>query len=119
MTGFPQLNGTDSNDANLYFADLTNPNPVRYRRSVMEEGTRPEYIIPIPSSNGVWGMVKHMSGDLTQKGGWHLSKVIRRFCPVSYPVMTSFCARAAHILCERYPLIDPPAGGLEHPSINA
>lgn len=26
----------------------------------MEEGTRPEYIIPISSSDGVWGMVKRI-----------------------------------------------------------
>lgn len=26
----------------------------------MEEGTRPEYIIPVSSSGGVWGMVKRV-----------------------------------------------------------
>ena len=26
----------------------------------MEEGTRPEYIIPVSSSDGVWGMVKRV-----------------------------------------------------------
>ena len=30
------------------------------RRSVMEEGTRPEYIIPVSSSDGVWGMIKRV-----------------------------------------------------------
>lgn len=26
----------------------------------MEEGTRPEYVIPVSSSDGVWGMVKRI-----------------------------------------------------------
>lgn len=30
------------------------------RRSVLEEGTRPEYIIPVGSANGVWGMMKRV-----------------------------------------------------------
>lgn len=30
------------------------------RRSVMEEGTRPEYIIPVGSANGVWSMIKRV-----------------------------------------------------------
>ncbi len=30
------------------------------RRSVLEEGTRPEYIIPVGSANGVWGMIKRV-----------------------------------------------------------
>lgn len=69
----PQLSDAESNDADSYFADPSNPNPVRYtrprpvdergyvvRRSVMEEGTRPEYVIPVSSSDGVWGMVKRV-----------------------------------------------------------
>lgn len=28
------------------------------RRSVLEEDTRPEYIIPVGSADGVWGMIK-------------------------------------------------------------
>jgi len=31
------------------------------RRSVLEEGTRPEYIIPVGSANGVWGMIKRIA----------------------------------------------------------
>ncbi|KAF4623260.1 hypothetical protein D9613_001676 [Agrocybe pediades] len=30
------------------------------RRSVLEEGTRPEYIIPVGSADGVWGMMKRV-----------------------------------------------------------
>ncbi|KAJ7919056.1 mitochondrial carrier domain-containing protein [Mycena leptocephala] len=30
------------------------------RRSVLEEGTRPEYIIPVGSANGVWGMMRRV-----------------------------------------------------------
>jgi mitochondrial fusion and transport protein UGO1 len=28
------------------------------RRSVMEDGTRPEYVIPVGSADGAWGMIK-------------------------------------------------------------
>ena len=38
------------------------------RRSVMEEGTRPEYTIPISSSNYVWGMVKRVG--MFNAEGW-------------------------------------------------
>ncbi|TFK41293.1 mitochondrial carrier domain-containing protein [Crucibulum laeve] len=31
------------------------------RRSVLEEGTRPEYIIPVGSAEGVWGMMKKVA----------------------------------------------------------
>ncbi|KAJ7124723.1 mitochondrial carrier domain-containing protein [Mycena crocata] len=31
-----------------------------FRRSVLEEGTRPEYIIPVGSANGVWGMMRRV-----------------------------------------------------------
>lgn len=30
------------------------------RRSVLEEGTRPEYIIPVGSADGAWGMLKRV-----------------------------------------------------------
>jgi hypothetical protein len=71
--GCLQLSDGEFNDADSYFADPSNPNHVRYtrprpvdergyvvRRSVMEEGTRPEYVIPVSSSDGVWGMVKRV-----------------------------------------------------------
>ncbi|KAJ7169502.1 mitochondrial carrier domain-containing protein [Mycena filopes] len=61
------------NDNDSYFADPSAaPNagfpPLRptdeqgyvIRRSVLEEGTRPEYIIPVGSANGVWGMMRRV-----------------------------------------------------------
>lgn len=30
------------------------------RRSVLEEGTRPEHVIPVGSADGVWGMMKRI-----------------------------------------------------------
>jgi fusion and transport protein UGO1 len=76
---FPQLSDS-SNDNDSYFTD---PNAAprtgfsasrqpdeqgHVRRSVLEEGTRPEYIIPVGSANGVWGMMRrvgHFRGE-----GW-------------------------------------------------
>ncbi|SJL05849.1 uncharacterized protein ARMOST_09185 [Armillaria ostoyae] len=60
-----------SNDNESYFADpeitprMGHPAQVDehgyvIRRSVLEEGTRPEYIIPVGSANGVWGMIKRV-----------------------------------------------------------
>ncbi|KAK0465246.1 mitochondrial carrier domain-containing protein [Desarmillaria tabescens] len=60
-----------SNDNESYFADPEITPRMRHpaqvdehgyviRRSVLEEGTRPEYIIPVGSANGVWGMIKRV-----------------------------------------------------------
>jgi fusion and transport protein UGO1 len=38
------------------------------RRSVLEEGTRPEFIIPVGSASGVWGMMKRVGRYKTE--GW-------------------------------------------------
>ncbi|VDB93555.1 unnamed protein product [Peniophora sp. CBMAI 1063] len=65
-----------------YFADpSTGAGPSRFpaprpadergyivRRSVMEEGTRPEYVIPVGSANGVWGMIKRVGRFRSE--GW-------------------------------------------------
>ncbi|KAF9650686.1 mitochondrial carrier [Thelephora ganbajun] len=87
-----ELSDAESNDADSYFADPSNPNPVRYtrprpvdergyvvRRSVMEEGTRPEYIIPVSSSDGVWGMVKRI-GRFDAEGWLALFKGLLTSC---------------------------------------
>ncbi|KAG5353459.1 hypothetical protein C0989_006616 [Termitomyces sp. Mn162] len=63
---------SDSSEDDSYFAD-PQAGPARrpapwptdeqgyvMRRSVLEEGTRPEYIIPVGSANGVWGMMKRI-----------------------------------------------------------
>ncbi|KAJ6575506.1 mitochondrial carrier domain-containing protein [Mycena sp. CBHHK59/15] len=62
-----------SNDNDSYFADPNSTLHAGYsalrqtddqgyvvRRSVLEEGTRPEYIIPVGSANGVWGMMRRV-----------------------------------------------------------
>ena len=63
-----------SNDNDSYFADpngvpthrpltsrgRTDEQGYVVRRSVLEEGTRPEYIIPVGSADGVWGMMKRV-----------------------------------------------------------
>ncbi|KAJ3567157.1 hypothetical protein NP233_g6552 [Leucocoprinus birnbaumii] len=65
---------SDSDNDESYFADPhNNVTPKRYpaprqtdeqgyviRRSVLEEGTRPEYIIAVGSVDGVWNMIKRV-----------------------------------------------------------
>ncbi|GLB36473.1 putative mitochondrial carrier (TC 2.A.29) family protein [Lyophyllum shimeji] len=63
---------SDSSNDDSYFADPhaaptrhTAPRPTDdqgyvIRRSVLEEGTRPEYVIPVGSADGVWGMIKRI-----------------------------------------------------------
>jgi fusion and transport protein UGO1 len=88
----PELSDGEFNDADSYFADPSNPNHVRYtrprpvdergyvvRRSVMEEGTRPEYVIPVSSSDGVWGMVKRV-GRFNAEGWLALFKGLLTSC---------------------------------------
>ena len=69
------------------------------RRSIMEEGTRPEYIIPVSSSDGVWGMVKRI-GRFNAEGWLALFK---GRSPTRSSVV-SHCeiifARAPHVLRE-------------------
>ncbi|KAG5648237.1 hypothetical protein DXG03_006195 [Asterophora parasitica] len=63
---------SDSSNDDSYFAD-PHASPTRHsaprptddqgyviRRSVLEEGTRPEYIIPVGSADGVWEMMKQI-----------------------------------------------------------
>ncbi|KDR84853.1 hypothetical protein GALMADRAFT_260563 [Galerina marginata CBS 339.88] len=70
----------DSTENDSYFADphatpSTRPPAPRarvddqgyvIRRSVLEEGTRPEYIIPVGSADGVWGMMKRVARFRTE-----------------------------------------------------
>lgn len=65
-----------------YFQDAGRPTrPARYRkprptdergyvsrRSVMDDATRPEYIIPVGSADGVWGMIKRLGRFRSE--GW-------------------------------------------------
>lgn len=66
-----QLQSDSSMETESYFADPNSGEAVRVprlsdeegyvlRRSVLEEGTRPEYIIPVGSADGVWGMIKRI-----------------------------------------------------------
>ncbi|KZV70345.1 mitochondrial carrier [Peniophora sp. CONT] len=73
---------SDESGEDAYFADpSTGAGPSRFpaprpadergyivRRSVMEEGTRPEYVIPVGSANGVWGMIKRVGRFRSE--GW-------------------------------------------------
>ena len=53
-----------------------------------------------------------------RKGGWHFSKVSSRRYPLLRLIMTSYSARATHLLCERRSLVDTPADNSKHPSVN-
>ncbi|CAL1696270.1 unnamed protein product [Somion occarium] len=64
--------GESSAENDSYFADPTDANAERVprrlsddrgyivRQSVLEEGTIPEYVIPVGSADGTWGMMKRL-----------------------------------------------------------
>ncbi|KAF4572608.1 hypothetical protein EYR36_007116 [Pleurotus pulmonarius] len=79
-----------SHDDEAYFADPSNPSrrvPPRpadeqgyiIRHSILEEGTRPEYIIPVGSANGVWEMIKCL-GRFRAEGWFALWKGLLTSC---------------------------------------
>ncbi|KAG2023598.1 hypothetical protein CC2G_001232 [Coprinopsis cinerea AmutBmut pab1-1] len=79
-----------SNDNDSYFADPNAPPSNRplhrtdeqgyvIRRSVLEEGTRPEYIIPVGSADGVWDMMKRV-GRFRPEGWLALWKGLLTSC---------------------------------------
>ncbi|KAJ7042623.1 mitochondrial carrier domain-containing protein [Mycena alexandri] len=81
-----------SNDNDSYFADPnaapnagfpalrpTDEQGYVIRRSVLEEGTRPEYIIPVGSANGVWGMMRRV-GRFRSEGWLALWKGLLTSC---------------------------------------
>lgn len=68
-----------SNENDSYFADPAAerpPKPPRpadehgyiIRQSVLEEGTQPDYVIPVGSADGTWGMMKQLGGFRAE--GW-------------------------------------------------
>jgi fusion and transport protein UGO1 len=70
---------SDDSGEDTYFADPAGPS--RYavarpadergyiiRRSVMEVGTRPEFVIPVGSAGGVWDMIKRVGRFRSE--GW-------------------------------------------------
>ncbi|OSD05896.1 mitochondrial carrier [Trametes coccinea BRFM310] len=70
---------SDSSNDDSYFADPSAekpPKPLRaadeqgyiIRQSVLEEGTQPDYVIPVGSADGTWGMMKKVAGFRTE--GW-------------------------------------------------
>jgi len=82
-----------SNDDDSYFVDpnglpahrpptlraRTDEQGYVVRRSVLEEGTRPEYIIPVGSADGVWGMMKRV-GRFRSEGWLALWKGLLTSC---------------------------------------
>lgn len=108
-------------DQDGYFVDPANPSPTRYpkprvaddrgyvvRRSVLEEGTRPEYLIPVASADGVWGMMKRVAKS-SNEGWFSLWKgAAISYFTISGPHQAP--SRSANILCHR-PHIDHPAAG--------
>ncbi|KAJ2965575.1 hypothetical protein NUW54_g14074 [Trametes sanguinea] len=70
---------SDSSNDDSYFADPSAekpPKPLRaadeqgyiIRQSVLEEGTQPDYVIPVGSADGTWGMMKKVAGFRAE--GW-------------------------------------------------
>ncbi|RPD58351.1 mitochondrial carrier [Lentinus tigrinus ALCF2SS1-6] len=74
-----ELSDSSSNENDSYFADPTAEKPPRpprqadeegyiIRHSVLEEGTQPEYVIPVGSADGTWGMIKRVGRFRSE--GW-------------------------------------------------
>ena len=100
-----------SNDNDSYFADpngvpthrpptsraRTDEQGYVIRRSVLEEGTRPEYIIPVGSADGVWGMMKRV-GRFRPEGWLALWKgtAIKYFYLI---ISFKFSNRAIDVVC--------------------
>ena len=100
-----------SNDNDSYFADpngvpthspptsraRTDEQGYIIRRSVLEEGTRPEYIIPVGSADGVWGMMKRV-GRFRPEGWLALWKgtVIKHFYLIIFFKISN---RAFDVVC--------------------
>ncbi|KAF7367226.1 hypothetical protein MSAN_00784400 [Mycena sanguinolenta] len=87
---------SDSSNDDSYFAD---PNATPHagvsaqpdepvRRSVLEAGTRPEYIIPVGSANGVWGMMRRV-GRFRGEGWLALWKGLLTSC-ITEIISTTF-----------------------------
>jgi len=69
------------------------------RHSVLEEGTRPEYIIPVGSANGVWGMMKRIGrfrgeGWLALWKGLLTSCITEMLSSTLQPLVNSFLQSA-------------------------
>ncbi|CAA7258741.1 unnamed protein product [Cyclocybe aegerita] len=87
------LSDDDTSEGDSYFADpgaipATRPPVPRtkvddhghvVRHSVLEEGSRPEYIIPVGSADGVWGMMKRV-GRFRSEGWLALWKGLLTSC---------------------------------------
>ncbi|KAH9912247.1 mitochondrial carrier [Epithele typhae] len=104
-----ELSDSSSNENDSYFADPTSDKPARpprpadesgyvIRQSVLDEGTQPEYIIPVGSADGAWGMIKRVGrfraegwlalfkGLLTSAVSTALSRTLQ---PIIYSVLES------------------------------
>ncbi|KAI8995429.1 mitochondrial carrier [Trametes punicea] len=68
-----------SNENDSYFADPTAERPLKpprpadehgyiIRQSILDEGTQPEYVIPVGSADGTWGMMKRLASFRAE--GW-------------------------------------------------
>lgn len=80
---------SDDNDDESYFADPNSAGPARHhapahdalsppRHAVLQDG-RPEYIIPVGSADGVWGMIKRV-GRFRLEGWLSLWKGLLTSC---------------------------------------
>jgi len=103
--------------APLYAPPAGRSERLRYWAAVMEEGARLEYIVPISSSDGVWGMVKRVERFDGEE--WLvLFKGELSMRPGVIPDHDIVSARAAHLLCEWRSLVNPPSHCSKYPSIN-
>jgi hypothetical protein len=118
-----------SNENDSYFADPSSP-PTRYpssrladeqgyiiRRLVHEDGTRPEYVLPVGAAHGVWGMIKEV-GRFGGEGWLSLWKGISNLC-LPLPTLTSrFLARSVDFLHKRHAFGDHRTTGPARPAVH-
>lgn len=79
------------------------------RQSVMEEGTIPEYVIPVGSADGTWGMMKRL-GRFRPEGWLSLWKGAFSMpnCDTQHRINSS-PLRPSHVRCHRGDSFDSPA----------
>lgn len=101
-----------SNENESYFADPQNPStssvslPSRtvdergyiIRQSVLDEATIPEYVIPVGSAAGTWGMMKRL-GRFRPEGWLSLWKG-KCACNICVNVLKLFFGRASDIISD-------------------
>ena len=108
----------DESGEESYFTDPLSSGPSRYpvprpadergyvvRKNVMEESTRPDYIIPMGSADGVWGMMKKLGrfrgeGWLALWKGPYPGHATHLNCDAEALAIATRAIRSAYRMCD-------------------